>query len=144
MIRKDKERFVEDQCKKIEENAMANSTRELFNSMWSLTKKRGRTVNTIKDEAVLILCDGEHVKDRWRFKVYKKNKNLNTYDIHSNKVKFSHHQPLRTLKKPLKNSRLAKAPEMTKYCWNDKEWRRARAEVPPKTLHMHSACNKMD
>lgn len=39
MIRKEKERFVEDQCKNIEENATTNPTRELFKGVKSLTRK---------------------------------------------------------------------------------------------------------
>ena len=35
MMRKDKEEIVEDQCKKIEENAMTNTTRELSNGVRS-------------------------------------------------------------------------------------------------------------
>ena len=60
MMRKDKEQFVEDQCKKIEENALTNSTRELFNGVRPFTMKFRPAINAIKNEAGLILCDREH------------------------------------------------------------------------------------
>ena len=63
MMRNNKEQFVQDQCKKIEENAMTNFTRELFDGVWSLTRKFRPVMNTIKNEAGVILCDREHVKD---------------------------------------------------------------------------------
>ena len=83
MMRKDKEQFIEDQCKMTEENAMTNSIRELFNGVRSLTRKFRPATNTVKNEAVVILCDREHVKGRWReycSKLYRKNENLTTHN----------------------------------------------------------------
>ena len=87
MMRKDKEQFIEDQCKMIEETAMTNSIMELFNGVRSLAMKFRPAMNTIKNKAVVILCDREHVKGRWReycSKLYKKNENLTIHNTHWN------------------------------------------------------------
>ena len=87
MMRKDKEQFVDDQCKNIEDNAMKTSTRELFNGVRSLTRTFRPAINTIKNEAGVILCDQEHVQDRWReycSKLYKKNETVTTHNTHWN------------------------------------------------------------
>lgn len=63
MIRKDKESFVDDQCKQIEENATTNYTRELFTGVKSRTRKFCPTVDTIKDKVGKILCNRDLVND---------------------------------------------------------------------------------
>ena len=113
MMRKDKEQFVEDQCKNIEENAMTNSTRELFNGVRSLTRKFRPAINTIKNEAGVILCDREHVKDRWReycSKVYKKNENLTTHNTHWNDSTSEPPPIFEEVKEAIKELKVDKSP----------------------------------
>ncbi|XP_042876027.1 uncharacterized protein LOC122255792 [Penaeus japonicus] len=55
MMRKDKEKFIQEQCQRIEANSINNSTKEMYNGVKNLTKKFKPSVDTIKDEDDLIL-----------------------------------------------------------------------------------------
>ncbi|XP_042864337.1 uncharacterized protein LOC122248391 [Penaeus japonicus] len=81
MMRKDKEKFIQEQCQRIEANSINNSTKEMYNGVKNLTKKFKPSVDTIKDEDDLILCDREEVKDRWKeycTNLYKRNESIVT------------------------------------------------------------------
>ena len=39
MMRKDKEKYIKEQCQKIEENAIKNSTKEVYKGVKNLTTK---------------------------------------------------------------------------------------------------------
>ena len=75
MMRKDKEKYIKEQCQRIEENAIKNSTKEVYKGVKNLTTKFQPTTDTIKDKDNVILCDRDHVKARWKeycSKLYKK------------------------------------------------------------------------
>ena len=61
LMRRDKEKFIEEQCKKIEENTVTNSTKDLYQGVKNLTRKFKPTMDTIKSEDGTILCDGDKV-----------------------------------------------------------------------------------
>ena len=85
MMRKDKETFIQEQCQQIEGNAINNSTTELYQSIKNLTKKFHPTVDTIKDEDGIIICDRDQVQYRWKnycSNLYKKNKDLASTQVH--------------------------------------------------------------
>ena len=113
VIRKDKERFVEDQCRKIEKNATLNSTRELFKGRKSLTRKFCPTVDTIKDEAGVTLCDRDLVKDRCKeycSKLYKKNENLISVNPLLNKSSPEPPPIFEEVKGAIKELKMGKSP----------------------------------
>ena len=60
MLRKDKEKFIHEQYEQIEGNAITNF-KELYQGVKNLTKKFHPTVDTIKDEDGVILCDRDQV-----------------------------------------------------------------------------------
>ena len=79
MMRKDKNQQIDRVCKKIEENSITNSTRDLYRVIKDLTKKFKPTIDTIKDENGNALCSGDDVKERWKSyceDLYKINDNL--------------------------------------------------------------------
>ena len=79
MMRKDKNQQIDRVCKKIEENSITNSTRDLYRGIKDLTKKFKPTIDTIKDENGNALCNGDDVKERWKSyceDLYKINDNL--------------------------------------------------------------------
>ncbi|XP_063584691.1 uncharacterized protein LOC134762248 [Penaeus indicus] len=78
-MRKDKEKFIEQQSLKIEKNAVNNSTKELYQGIKNLTKSFKPSADTIKSEDGTVLCDGDEIKERWKEycnKLYEKNDNL--------------------------------------------------------------------
>eukprot|EP00795_Rhopilema_esculentum_P008169 gene8169-14099_t len=79
MTRKDKNHQIDRVCKKIEENSITDSTRDLYRGIKDLTKKFKPTIDTIKDENGNALCNGDDVKERWKSyceDLYKINDNL--------------------------------------------------------------------
>ena len=84
-MRKDKETFIQEQCQQIEGNAINNSTRELHQGIKSLTKKFHPTVDTIKDEEGIIICDRDKVQNKWRnycSNLYEENKDFASRQVH--------------------------------------------------------------
>ena len=59
MMRKDKENFIVDQCKKVEQNRITNSAKDLYQGVRNITKKFKLSSDTIKEEdgfPILIAC----------------------------------------------------------------------------------------
>uniref|UniRef100_H2YWZ6 Reverse transcriptase domain-containing protein n=1 Tax=Ciona savignyi TaxID=51511 RepID=H2YWZ6_CIOSA len=84
MMRKDKERYIEQQCEKIEENAAHNSTKELYQSVKKLTKSFKPSADTVKSENGAVLCDRDDIKERWKeycSKLYKRNEKLPSFHV---------------------------------------------------------------
>ena len=63
-MRQDKEKFIEQQCLKIEKNAVSNSAKELYQGIKNVTKSFKPSADTIKSEDGTVLCDGDKVKER--------------------------------------------------------------------------------
>ena len=79
MMRRDKEKCINEQCKRIEDNSITNSIKDLYQSVKNLTNKFKPTIDTIKDENGKILGEAEEVKERWAHystDLYKKNPNI--------------------------------------------------------------------
>ena len=79
LLREDKARQINEQCRKIEDNAVTNSVKDLYQGVRSLTNKSRPTVDTIKNENGEILCEGDRVRERWKEycdNLYKKNMNI--------------------------------------------------------------------
>ena len=79
MMRRDKEKYINDQCKRIEDNSITNSIKDLYQGVKNLTNIFKPTIDTIKDETGKILGEAEEVKERWaRYStdLYKKNPNI--------------------------------------------------------------------
>jgi len=78
-MRKDKEKFIKQQCLKIEKNAVNSSTKELYQGIKNLTKSFKPSADTIKSEDGTVLCDGDKIKERCKeycYKLYKKDDNF--------------------------------------------------------------------
>ena len=65
-MRKDKNRYINEQCALIEQNSITNTTKDLYQGVKNLTRKFKALVDTIKDKEGLIICEGEKVRDRWK------------------------------------------------------------------------------
>ena len=79
MMRKDKEKHINEQCKRIEDKSITNSIKDLYQGVKTLTNKFKPTIDTIKDENGNILGEAEEVKERWAqysTDLYKKNPNI--------------------------------------------------------------------
>ena len=55
MMRKDKDRFINEQCQRIEEKFITNSVRDLYAGVKSLTSKFRPSIDTVKDDDGTIL-----------------------------------------------------------------------------------------
>uniref|UniRef100_H2YWZ5 Reverse transcriptase domain-containing protein n=1 Tax=Ciona savignyi TaxID=51511 RepID=H2YWZ5_CIOSA len=147
MMRKDKERYIEQQCEKIEENAAHNSTKELYQSVKKLTKSFKPSADTVKSENGAVLCDRDDIKERWKeycSKLYKRNEKLPSFHVELS-IKEPEPPPLieEVIEaiKDLKNDKSPGADEVTaeliknggpsleafyhKLCckiWNDQKW----------------------
>ena len=76
LIRKDKEKFINEQCQYIEENSIANSLKDLYQGVRRLTRKFNPRIDTVNDEDGTVLCESDEVKKRWKqycCNLYKKN-----------------------------------------------------------------------
>jgi len=123
-MRKDKEKYIKEQCQRIEENAIKNSTKEVYKGVKNLTTKFQPTTDTIKDKDNVILCDRDHVKARWKeycSNLYKKNENL---PMPNTNWQFTYEPPplLEEIKEAIKDLKIGKSPgndqvtaEMIKY-----------------------------
>ena len=65
MMGKDKENYINEQCKCIEDNSITNSVEDLYQGVKNLANKFKPTIDTIKDENGKILGEAEEVKERW-------------------------------------------------------------------------------
>lgn len=80
MMRKDKEKYINEQCQRIEEKSISNSLKDLYQSVKSLTKKFKPTIDTVKSDGK-ILYESHEIKDRWKqccSSLYKKNDTITT------------------------------------------------------------------
>ena len=76
MMRKDKEKYINEQCKHIEDKSITNSIKDLYQGVKTLTNKSKPTSDTSKDENGNILGEAEEVKEKWAqysTDLYKKN-----------------------------------------------------------------------
>ena len=62
MMSKDKENFTVEQCKIVEANRLANSTKDLYQGVRNITKKLKPANDTVKEEDGTIVYDGEDIK----------------------------------------------------------------------------------
>ena len=78
-MRREKQNFIERQCKNIEDNAINNSTKDLCTGVKNLAKAFKPTADTVKSENRTIPCDGDKVWERWEeycYKLYGKKSDL--------------------------------------------------------------------
>ena len=66
LIRKDKEKSINEQCQYIEENSITNSLQDLYQSVRRPTRKFNHRIDTVKDEDGTVLCENDEVKQRWK------------------------------------------------------------------------------
>ena len=64
--RRDKEAFLSDQCKEIEENNSMGKTRDLFKKIRDTKGKFHAKMGTIKDGNCIELTKAEDIKKRWQ------------------------------------------------------------------------------
>ncbi|XP_042857015.1 uncharacterized protein LOC122243475 [Penaeus japonicus] len=79
LLRRDKEKYLNEQCERIENCYINKTIKELYQGVRNITRKFKPKIDTIKTEDGLVLCDGKEVKDRWRqycSNLYKKNEDL--------------------------------------------------------------------
>ena len=75
IARRDKNAFLSDQCKEIEENSRMGKTRDLFQKMRATKGTFHAKMGTIKDRNGMDLTEEEDIKKRWQEyteKLYKK------------------------------------------------------------------------
>jgi len=78
-MRRDKEKYIKEQCKWIEDNSITNSIKDLYQGVKNVTTKFKTTIDKIKDENGKILGEAEEVRERWaRYStdLYKKSPNI--------------------------------------------------------------------
>ena len=66
IARRDKEAFLSDQCKGIEENNRMGKTRDLFKKIWDTKGTFHAKMGTIKDRNGMDLPEAEDIKKRWQ------------------------------------------------------------------------------
>ena len=64
--RRDKQAFLSDQCKEIEENNRMGKTRDLFKKIRDTMKTFHAKMGLIKDRNVMDLTEAEDIKKRWQ------------------------------------------------------------------------------
>ena len=64
--RKDKEAFLSDQCKEIEENNRMGKTRDLFKTIRDTKGTFHAKMGSIKDKKGMDLTEAEDIKKRWQ------------------------------------------------------------------------------
>ena len=64
MMRKDKDKFINEQCWQIEEKFITNSAKDLYAGVKSLTSKLRPGIDTVKEDEGSILCESDKVKRR--------------------------------------------------------------------------------
>ena len=84
LMRRDKQNQFEEQCRKVEENALINSTKDLYKGVKSLTGRFKASADTIEAEDGTVPCDGKEVCNRWKeycSELYKKNDTITSTQI---------------------------------------------------------------
>ena len=79
MMRKDREIYINDKRKRIEEISITNSTKDLYQGIKVLTNQFKPSIDIIKDTIGIILCEDEEVKGRsvrYCTDLYQKNRNI--------------------------------------------------------------------
>ena len=79
MMRNDKDNFTVEQCRKVDENYITNSTKDLYQAVKNIAKKFKSSSDTIKSADGSVLCDGKDDKNRWKEyfgKLYAKRHNI--------------------------------------------------------------------
>ena len=66
IVRRDREAFLGDQCKEIEENNRKEKTRDLFKKHRDSKGTFHAKVGTIKDGTSMGLIEAEDIKERWQ------------------------------------------------------------------------------
>ena len=66
MARRDKNAFLSDQCKEIEENNTMGKTRDLFKKLRDTKGPFHAKMGTIKDRNGMDLTEAEDIKNRWQ------------------------------------------------------------------------------
>ena len=66
IARRDKEGFLKDQCKEIEENNRMGKTRDLFKKIRDIKGTLHAKMCTIKDRNGMDLTEAEDIKKRWQ------------------------------------------------------------------------------
>ena len=66
MVRRNKEAFLNEQCKEIEENNGMGKTRDLFKKTGDTKGKYHAKMGSIKDRNSMDLTEAEHTKKRWQ------------------------------------------------------------------------------
>ena len=147
LLRRDKDKYINEQCEVIENNAVTNATKELYQTVRNITKKFKPSSDTVKDEDGRVLCDGERVRDRWKEYCTKLYTKLESPDATQVEWRDNGSEPsplLSEVKKAIKELKYGKGPgtdEVTaemikrggegvetsfhKLCtkvWNEKEW----------------------
>ena len=65
IARRDKQAFLSDQCKEIEEDNRMGMTRDLFKKIRATKGKLHAKMDTIKDRNSMDLIEAEDIKKRW-------------------------------------------------------------------------------
>ena len=66
IARRDKNSFLSDQCKEIEENDRMGKTRDLFNKIRDTKGIFNAKMGSIKDRNVMALTEEEDIMKRWQ------------------------------------------------------------------------------
>ena len=66
IARRDKETFLSDQCKEIEENNTMERTRDLFKKIRDAKRIFHAKMSTIKERKDMNLTEAEDIKKRWQ------------------------------------------------------------------------------
>ncbi|XP_070000272.1 uncharacterized protein [Penaeus vannamei] len=80
MMRKDIEKYINEQYQRIEEKSINNSLKHLYQGVKSLTKKFKPTIDTVKSDGK-ILNESHEIKDKWKqycSSLFKKNDTITT------------------------------------------------------------------
>ena len=64
LVRRDKQNQIDEQCQKVENNAINNSIKDLYQRVKNLTGRFKASADTIKSEDGTGLCDGEDLRHR--------------------------------------------------------------------------------
>ena len=84
MVRRNKEAFLNEQCKEIEENNGMGKTRDLFKKIRDTKGTFQAKMGTIKDRNGMDLTEAEDIKKRWQeYTEEQYKKGLNDLDNHS-------------------------------------------------------------
>ena len=88
IARRDKNAFLSDQCKEIEENNRIGKTRDLFKKIRDTKGTFHAKMGTIKDRNGMDLKEAEDTKNRWQEYTELYRKGLNDSDIHHGVVTY--------------------------------------------------------